>query len=134
MEVTKRVLVIMKDPELQKKLANIVRDEEYNIRILKETMNRFKEMEECLVSCRAPNPEITPLCLNWAFNSMSREKCLREVQKAMAIYMENIKCCLVFFNKANGSKIIPPVPIIFGVMEVQFSSGYFIRTMARPRL
>jgi hypothetical protein len=65
-----------------------------------------------------PNPEITPSWLNWAFNSMSREKCLREAQKAMAIHMalsfegcENIRCSLVFFDKANGGKIVLPAPI-----------------------
>jgi hypothetical protein len=49
---------------------------------------------------------------------VSREKCLREARKAMAIHMalssegsENIRCSLAFFDKANGSKIVPPVPI-----------------------
>jgi hypothetical protein len=65
-----------------------------------------------------PNVEITPSWLNWAFNSVSREKCLREARKAMAIHMtllskgsENIRCSFAFFDKANGSKIIPPAPI-----------------------
>ena len=87
MEVTKRVLVIIKDLELLKKLANIICDEEYNNRVWKEAMNRFKEMEECLVSCGEPDREITPLWWNWAFNLVSREKYLREVGKAMAIHM-----------------------------------------------
>jgi hypothetical protein len=49
---------------------------------------------------------------------VSREKCLREARKAMAIHMalsfkgsENIRCSLAFFDKANGSKIVPPAPI-----------------------
>jgi hypothetical protein len=65
-----------------------------------------------------PNLEITPSWLNWAFNSVNREKCLREAWKAMAIHMalssegfENIRCSLAFFDKANGSKIVPPTPI-----------------------
>jgi hypothetical protein len=75
-------------------------------------------MEECLILRGDPNPEIIPLWLNWAFNSVSKEKCLREERKAMAIYMalssegyDNIRCSLAFFNKANGSKIVLPVPI-----------------------
>jgi hypothetical protein len=118
MEVTKRVSNIMKDLELQKKIAYINVDEEYNNRVLKEAMKRFKDMEECLMLSGDPNPEITPLWLNWAFNLVNREKCLREARKAMAIYMalssedsENIRCSLVFFDKANGSKIVPPAPI-----------------------
>jgi hypothetical protein len=50
---------------------------------------------------------------------VSREKCLREARKAMAIHMalssegsENIRCSLAFFDKANVSKIVPPPPII----------------------
>jgi hypothetical protein len=108
----------MKDPELQKKLAYINVNEEYNNCVSKEAMKRFKDMEECLILSRDPNLEITPLWLNWAFNSVSREKCLREARKAMAIHMalssegsENIRCSLAFFDKANGSKIVPPVPI-----------------------
>jgi hypothetical protein len=50
MEVTKRVSNIMKDPELQKKLAYINVDDEYNNRVLKEAMKRFKDVEECLMS------------------------------------------------------------------------------------
>jgi hypothetical protein len=87
MEVTKRVSDIMKDPELQKKLAYINVDEEYNNRVSKEAMKRFKDMEECIMLSGDPNPEITPSWLNWAFNSVSREKCLREARKAMAIDM-----------------------------------------------
>jgi hypothetical protein len=75
-------------------------------------------MEECLMLSGDPNVEITPSWLNWAFNSVSREKCLREVRKAMAIHMalsfegsKNIRCSLAFFDKANDSKIIPPTPI-----------------------
>jgi hypothetical protein len=118
MEVTKRVSNIMKDPELQKKLVYINVDEEYNNRVSKEAIKRFKDMEECLILSGDPNPKTTPLWLNWAFNSVSREKCLREARKAMAIYMalssegsENIRCSLAFFDKANGGKIVPPVPI-----------------------
>jgi hypothetical protein len=118
MEVTKRVLDIMEDPELQKKLAYINVNEEYNNRVSMEAMKRFKDMEECLMLSGDPNLEITPLWLNWAFNSVSREKCLREARKAMAIYMalssegsENIRCSLAFFDKANNSKIVPPPPI-----------------------
>jgi hypothetical protein len=66
-----------------------------------------------------PNPEITPSWLNWAFNSMSREKCLREARKEMAIYMvlsskgsENIRCSPAFFDKVNGGKIVPLAPIL----------------------
>jgi hypothetical protein len=116
MEVTKRVSNIMKDPELQKKLAYINIDEEYNC-ISKEAMKRFKDMVECLILSGDPNPEITPSWLNWAFNSVSREKCLREARKAMAIHMalssegsENIRCSLAFFDKMNGGKIVPPTP------------------------
>jgi hypothetical protein len=93
-------------------------DEEYNNHVSKEAMKRFKDMEECLILSGDPNLEITPSWLNWAFNSVSREKCLREARKAMAIYMvlssegfENIRCSLAFFDKANGSKIVPPAPI-----------------------
>jgi hypothetical protein len=75
-------------------------------------------MEECLILRGDPNPEITPSWLNWAFNSVSREKCLREARKAMAIYMalliegcENIRCSFAFFNKVNDGKIVPPGPI-----------------------
>jgi hypothetical protein len=75
-------------------------------------------MEECLILSGDPNVEITRSWLNWAFNSVSREKCLREARKAMAIHMallyegsENIRCSLAFFDKANDSKIIPPAPI-----------------------
>jgi hypothetical protein len=75
-------------------------------------------MEECLMLSGDPNLEITPSWLNWAFNSVSREKCLREARKAMAIHMalssegsENIRCSIAFFDKANGSKIVPPAPI-----------------------
>jgi hypothetical protein len=73
MEVTKRVSDIMEDPELQKKLAYINIDEEYNNHISKEAMKRFKDMEECLMLSGDPNVEITPLWLNWPFNSVSRE-------------------------------------------------------------
>jgi hypothetical protein len=119
MEVTKRVSNIIKDPELQKKLAYINVDEEYNNCVLKEAMKRFKNIEEYLILSGDPNPEITPSWLNWAFNSVSREKCLREARKAMAIHMvlssegfENIRCSLAFFNKVNGGKLVPPMPII----------------------
>jgi hypothetical protein len=118
MEVTKKVSNIMKDPELQKKLAYINVDEEYNNRVSKEAMKQFKDIEECLKLSGDPNPEITPLWLNWAFNSVSREKCLREVRKTMAIHMalsskgsENIRCFLAFFDKVNGGKVVPPAPI-----------------------
>jgi hypothetical protein len=118
MEVTKRVSDIMEDPEQQKKLTYINVDKEYNNRVSKEAMKRFKDMEECLMLSGDPNLKITPSWLNWAFNLVNREKCLREAQKAMAIYMalssegsENIRCSLAFFDKANGSKIVPPSPI-----------------------
>jgi hypothetical protein len=75
-------------------------------------------MEECLILSGDPNLEITPSWLNWAFNLVSREKCLREARKAMAIHMalssegsKNIRCFLAFFDKANGSKIVPPASI-----------------------
>jgi hypothetical protein len=81
-------------------------------------MKRFKDIEEYLILSGDPNLEITPSWLNWAFNSVSKEKCLREARKAMAIHMalssegsENIRCSLVFFDNANGSKIVPPAPI-----------------------
>jgi hypothetical protein len=48
MEVTKRVMNIMKDAELQKKLASINIDEEFNHRVLKEVLKRFQDMKECL--------------------------------------------------------------------------------------
>jgi hypothetical protein len=118
MEVTKRVSNIMKDTELQKKLAYINVDKEYNNRVSREAMKRFNDMEECLILRRDPNPKITPSWLNWTFNSVSREKCLREAWKAMTIHMvlssegsENIRCSLVFFDKVNGGKIVPPTPI-----------------------
>jgi hypothetical protein len=106
MEVTKRVSDIMEDPELQKKLAYINVDEEYNNHVSKEAMKRFKNMEECLMLSGDPNLEITPLWLNWAFNSVSREKCLKEAQKAMAIHMALLS------EGSENSKIIPPAPII----------------------
>jgi hypothetical protein len=106
MEVTKRVSNIIKDQELQKKLAYINVNEEYNNCVSMEAMKRFKDMEECLILNGDPNPEITPSWLNWAFNSMSREKCLREARKTMAIYMalssegsENIRCSLAFLTR-----------------------------------
>jgi hypothetical protein len=81
-------------------------------------MKRFKDMEECLMLSGDPNLEITPSWLNWAFNSVSREKCLREARKTMAIHMalssegfENIRCSLAFFDKANGRKIVLRPPI-----------------------
>jgi hypothetical protein len=120
MEVTKRVSDIIEDLELQKKLAYINVDEEYNNRVSKEAIKRFKDMEECLMLSGDPNVEITPSWLNWAFNSVNREKCLREARKTMAIHMalssegsENIRCSLAFFDKANGSKIVPPAPITY---------------------
>jgi hypothetical protein len=64
MEVTKRVSNIMKDLELQKKLAYINVNEEYNNRVSKEAMKQFKDMEECLILSRDPNLEITPSWLN----------------------------------------------------------------------
>src|SRR5450759_4737966 len=118
MGVSKRVLDIMKDPVLYTRLTNISRDEEYNNRVSLEAMNRFEAMEGCLLSRRDPDPEITPLWLNWAFNSVSREKCLREARKALAIHMvlspegsENIKCSVALFDKANDRKLVPPGPI-----------------------
>jgi hypothetical protein len=118
MEVTKRVSNIMEDPELQKKLAYINVDEEYNNSISREAMKQFNDMEECLILRGDPNQEITPSWLNWAFNSVNREKCLREARKAMATHMvlssegcENIRCFLAFFDKENGGKIVPPAPI-----------------------
>ena len=64
MEMTKRVSDIIKNPELQKKLAYINIDEKYNNRTSKEAIKRFKDMEECLILSRNPNPEITPSRLN----------------------------------------------------------------------
>ena len=81
-------------------------------------MKRFKDMEECFILSRDPNLEITPSWLNWAFNSVSTKKCLKEARKEMAIHMalsfegsEIIRCSFAFFDKANSSKIILPVPI-----------------------
>ena len=81
-------------------------------------MNRFKDMEECLILSVDPNLEITPSWLNWTFNLVNREKCLKEVRKAIAIYMalspegsEYIRCSLAFFDKVNSSKIVLPMPI-----------------------
>ena len=75
-------------------------------------------MEEYLI-LRGDPTEITPSWLNWAFNPMSKEKCLKEARKAMAIHMvlssigsENIRCSLAFFDKVNGSKIVLLTPII----------------------
>jgi hypothetical protein len=125
MEVTKRVSDIMEDLELQKKLAYIKVDEEYNNCVSKVAMKWFKDMEECIILSGDPNLEITPSWLNWAFNSMSREKCLREVRKAMAIYMalsfegsKNIRCSLAFFDKVFLQRQSHA-----GVMEVQCLSG-----------
>jgi hypothetical protein len=116
--VQKKLDKHLEDPEQQKKLAYINVDEEYNNRVSKEAMKRFKDMEECLMLSGDPNLEITPSWLNWVFNSVSIEKCLREARKAMAIHIalpsegsENIRCFLAFFDKVNGSKIVPPVPI-----------------------
>ena len=141
LQVNKRVEEIMKDPVLQAKLTDITRDEDYNKNVSKEAMNRFEAMEECLKSCRDLDQEITPLWLNWAFNSVSREKCLGEARKALAIQMaispegsENIKSSLALFHKARGNKFVPPVPITCWVMEVQCSSDYFSRTTATPTL
>jgi len=118
LQVNKRVKEIIKDPVLQERLTDISRDEEYNKKVSKEAMNRFEAMEECLKSCRDPDQEITPLWLNWAFNSVSREKCLGEARKALAIQMaispegsENIKSSLALFEKARGDKFVPPAPI-----------------------
>jgi hypothetical protein len=76
-------------------------------------MKQFNDMEECLI-LRGDPTEITPSWLNWAFNPVNREKCLKEARKALAIHMalssegsENIRCSLAFFGKANGSKIVP---------------------------
>ena len=81
-------------------------------------MKQFNVMEECLIPKGDPNPEILPLGLKWTFNLVSREKCLREARKAMAIHMvlsfegsENNRCFLAFFDKVNDSKIVPPMPI-----------------------
>jgi hypothetical protein len=81
-------------------------------------MKRSTDMEECLILRGDPNPDIIPSWLNWAFNSVSREKCLREAWKAMAIYMalssegsENIRCSLAIFDKENSGKIVPLAPI-----------------------
>jgi hypothetical protein len=98
-------------------------------------------MEECLILKGDPNLEIIPSWLNWTFNSVSRDKCLSEAWKAMAVHMalsskgcENIRRSLVFFDKANDGKIVPPRPSHAGVMEVQCSSGYNTKTMVRQRL
>ena len=111
MEVTKRVSVIMKDPKLQKKLTYINADERYNNRVSKEAMSRFKDMEECLILSGDLNSEITPSWLNWAFNLVSREKCLREAQKAMEIHMalsskgsKNITCSFAFLTRRTAVK------------------------------
>jgi hypothetical protein len=75
-------------------------------------------MEECLQKDRDPNSEQISSWLNWTFNIVSREKCLKEAWKALAIHMailskgcENIKCSLAFFDKAKGGKIVLPPPI-----------------------
>jgi hypothetical protein len=60
MEMAKRVSIIMKDLELQKKLAHINVNEEYNHRVSREAMKQFKDMEECFILRGDPNPEITP--------------------------------------------------------------------------
>jgi hypothetical protein len=111
MDVTKRVSDIMEDPELQKKLAYINVDEEYNNRVSKEAMKQFKDMKECLMLSGDPNVEITPSWLNWAFNSVSREKCLREARKATAIHMRfhlkvlrTLDAPLPFLTKRTAAK------------------------------
>jgi hypothetical protein len=81
-------------------------------------MNRYHDMEQWLQQSRDPNLEISPMWLYWTFNFLSREKCLMEARKAMAVHMaisskgcKNIKCSFAFFNKAKGGKIVPPPPI-----------------------
>ena len=118
MEVTNRMSNIMKDPKLQKKQAYINVDEEYNHYVSRKAMKWLQDMAECFILRGDPNPEITPLWLNWTFNLVNREKCLKEAWKAMAIHMvlstegyENIRCSFAFFDKANGDKIAPPMPI-----------------------
>jgi hypothetical protein len=75
-------------------------------------------MVEWLQQDRDPNVEQISSWLNWTFNIVNREKCLKEVRKALAIHMaissegcENIKCFVAFFDKAKGGKIVPPPPI-----------------------
>jgi hypothetical protein len=75
-------------------------------------------MEEWLQQLRDLNSELTPIWLNWTLNFVSWKKCLKEAQKALAVYMaistdgcKNVKCSLVFFDKAKGGKIVLPPSI-----------------------
>jgi hypothetical protein len=112
MEVTKRVSNIMKDPELQKKLAYINVDDEYNNRVLKEAMKRFKDVEECLILSGNPNSEITPSWLNWAFNSVSRERSASEKRRKQWPYtwyfhlkvLRTLDAPLPFLTRRNAAK------------------------------
>jgi hypothetical protein len=61
------------------------------------------------------NLKLTPMWLNWTFNSVNRKKCLKEAQKALTLHMaisskncKNVKCFLAFFDKAKGGKIVLP--------------------------
>jgi hypothetical protein len=91
MEVTKKVTNIMKDAELQKNLASINVNELFNHRVLRKALKLFQNIDECLLQKGDPNPEITLTWLNWTFNSVNREICLREAWKAERNALEKLK-------------------------------------------
>jgi hypothetical protein len=116
-------------------------DDQFNERVSKEALTQYHDMMEWLQQDMDPNLEKISNWLNWTFNTMNREKCLKEARKALAINMEilsegceNIKCFLAFFDKAKGGKIVPHFPSRTKVMEVQCSSVYNTRTTERERL
>jgi hypothetical protein len=93
-------------------------DDQFNERVSKEALKQYHNMVEWLQQDRDSNLEQISSWLNWTFNIVSREKCLKEERKTLAIHMailsegcKNIKCSLAFFDKAKGGKIIPPPPI-----------------------
>jgi hypothetical protein len=94
-------------------------DDQFNERVSKEALTQYHDMMEWLQQDMDPNLEKISNWLNWTFNTMNREKCLKEARKALAINMEilsegceNIKCFLAFFDKAKGGKIVPSPPIM----------------------
>jgi hypothetical protein len=62
-------------------LVSIDVDDEFNKQVSKEAMKRYHDMEEWLEETRDPNPELTPMWLNWTFNFVSRKKCLRKLKR-----------------------------------------------------
>jgi predicted RNase H-like nuclease (RuvC/YqgF family) len=108
MEVTRRVLDIMGDTDMERKLASMDVDDQFNERVLKEALKRYQDMVEWFQKDRNPNLEQISSWLNWTFNTVSREKCLKQAWKALAIHMvissegcENIKCSLAFVRQGQ---------------------------------